>query len=279
MYTDIVHNHYAKIAIGNVKPTTSCPQNPITGGNMSTYASQALIYGTSTAEPDRQTFDLGDMSLLWQEGSIRRLCYQETEIVRGISAVIRDRNWGTHHPLTVASWHYLNKNDLTLEHTFQIREGDVATGKCWINGSLEVILTDLTINITLVLHALEDFTTCRSGLSVLLPLHGVVGAPIDVVHTDGHLESGHFPDRISPSQPFVAIRSLHYAPTATVAVGLEFTGDIFEMEDQRNWSDASFKVYNRPLAWPTPYNLKAGQRIEQRLTVWALPKTTGGGDG
>ncbi len=35
------------------------------------------------------------------------------------------------------------------------------------------------------------------------------------------------------------------------------------MEDHRNWSDASFKTYVRPLALPWPYTLQRG--IEFKL--------------
>ena len=37
-------------------------------------------------------------------------------------------------------------------------------------------------------------------------------------------------------------------------------GDTFEMEDQRNWTDASYKTYVRPLALPWPYTLRAGEQ-------------------
>src|SRR3712207_9295379 len=44
-------------------------------------------------------------------------------------------------------------------------------------------------------------------------------------------------------------------------------GDTFEMEDQRNWTDASYKTYVRPLALPWPYTLAAGSELEQAVTV------------
>mgnify|MGYP006195238293 CR=1 FL=1 len=43
-------------------------------------------------------------------------------------------------------------------------------------------------------------------------------------------------------------------------------GDVFEMEDQRNWTDASYKTYVRPLALPWPYTLEAGTELEQAVT-------------
>jgi hypothetical protein len=44
-------------------------------------------------------------------------------------------------------------------------------------------------------------------------------------------------------------------------------GDTFEMEDQRNWSDASFKTYVRPLALPWPYTLARGSSLAQSVKV------------
>jgi hypothetical protein len=56
-----------------------------------------------------------------------------------------------------------------------------------------------------------------------------------------------------------------------VAPGLlaevRFLGDVFEMEDQRNWSDASYKTYSPPLALPYPAEIRAGTRVRQSVTL------------
>jgi D-apionolactonase len=44
-------------------------------------------------------------------------------------------------------------------------------------------------------------------------------------------------------------------------------GNKFEMEDQRNWGDASFKTYVCSLLDPWPYTLKAGEHFEQSVTL------------
>ena len=44
-------------------------------------------------------------------------------------------------------------------------------------------------------------------------------------------------------------------------------GDTFEMEDQRNWTDASYKTYVRPLALPWPYTIAAGDELDQSVTL------------
>ena len=39
------------------------------------------------------------------------------------------------------------------------------------------------------------------------------------------------------------------------------------MEDQRNWTDASFKTYCTPLARPFPVPVQAGDRVDQRVAL------------
>src|SRR3546814_4656990 len=53
----------------------------------------------------------------------------------------------------------------------------------------------------------------------------------------------------------------------SLSVDIRFEGDVFEMEDQRNWSDASFKTYCRPLALPRPFVLERGQSVDQSIVI------------
>ncbi|MGH2409378.1 MAG: hypothetical protein ACRDGS_03305, partial [Chloroflexota bacterium] len=48
---------------------------------------------------------------------------------------------------------------------------------------------------------------------------------------------------------------------------VRFNGDVFEMEDQRNWTDASFKTYSTPLRLPYPAEVHAGTVIAQSCTL------------
>jgi hypothetical protein len=48
-------------------------------------------------------------------------------------------------------------------------------------------------------------------------------------------------------------------------LALEFKGDLFELEDQRNWGDDSFKTYCTPLRVGFPRTIDANATITQRL--------------
>jgi hypothetical protein len=57
-------------------------------------------------------------------------------------------------------------------------------------------------------------------------------------------------------------------------VEFAFTGDEFELEDQRNWTDGSLKTYGKPLALGPPAPLSPGGRLRQcvELRLLAPPR-------
>ena len=50
-------------------------------------------------------------------------------------------------------------------------------------------------------------------------------------------------------------------------VRLDFEGELFEMEDQRNWTDASFKTYSTPTSLPWPSRLDAGAVVRHVIAI------------
>src|SRR5699024_8620095 len=97
------------------------------------------------------------------------------------------------------------------------------------------------LTIALELTTARDLLTNRAGLVVLHP-PALAGSELTVVHSSGDTTHTRFPSDIAPHQPAVDIVSLE-----SRGVRVAFEGDTFEMEDQRNWTDASYKTYSRPL--------------------------------
>ena len=75
------------------------------------------------------------------------------------------------------------------------------------------------------------------------------------------------PDLIDPWQPFKSMRAITHQVAPGLLAECRMEGDTFEMEDQRNWSDASYKTYVRPLELPWPYVLPAGTPMTQSVTL------------
>jgi hypothetical protein len=112
----------------------------------------------------------------------------------------------------------------------------------------------------------ETFQTCRTGLCLLHPL-SVCGTEVVVRHVDGSEERSVFPTLVAPHQPFMEMAGLRYTAPSGVTVDIALEGEVFETEDQRNWSDASFKTYCHRLGDGRPYTLQAGQRVRQEVRI------------
>jgi hypothetical protein len=125
-------------------------------------------------------------------------------------------------------------------------------------------------------EARTTFRRNRLGFCVLHP-PTCAGRSTQIEHVDGTVEPSVFPVQIAPQlvvdgeikpvAPFAEMRGLAYEAAPGVRAEIRFEGDIFEMEDQRNWTDASYKSYCTPLRLPFPVEVQAGTRIRQAITL------------
>lgn len=211
---------------------------------------------TSTARP----LGVGDLTLLYEPGLIRRVTFGGVEVVRMINAPVRDANWATLSASIVDGTVEDDRDRLRIEERFTVADG-IVDGRLVFEAEAGGRLTA-----ALSLTAKQGIATNRAGFTLLHPIAGVAGAKLTIRHSDGSREVTRFPDHIAPGQPAFDIVGLSHCLEG-VSVDIAFESEIFEMEDQRNWSDASFKTYCRPLALPTPYTIAAGETVTQRLVV------------
>lgn len=216
---------------------------------------------TSSAGNHQSPLEVGGFEIVVIEGGVGAVLWQGTEVLRGANCLVRDANWGTHSvekfsesrtrlangQVNILQNYKLNNGALSVELGLSIDPGGVL---------------ELTANIT----ALKATMTNRAGLVVLHPIAHVAGADLKITHPDGSELQTKFPELISPGQPAKDISTLTHTISG-IDVTIAFSGEVFEMEDQRNWSDASFKTYCRPLALPFPYDLKTGEAITQSLKL------------
>jgi len=116
--------------------------------------------------------------------------------------------------------------------------------------------------------------TNRTGLCVLHPIATTAGRPVAVTHTDGRVERTAFPGLISPHQPFFEVAELRHEVRPGVDARVVLEGDTFETEDQRNWTDASFKTYGGALSTPLPLLFPVGHRVRQVVTFSLVAERT-----
>ena len=220
------------------------------------------IYGASDKPAQPIELTAGPITLLFDNGEIRYLKLGQTEILRRVYVAVRDRNWRTILP--ALSDLQIERRERSFEVRFHMAHNGGGLDYSWdgkITGSPAG-----EVRFEMRGAAGAAFLTNRTGFCVLHPSANCAGGPCTIEHADGSEEAGSFPREISPHQPFRDIRAIrHRAGKAEVRVLME--GEIFEMEDQRNWSDGSYKTYCRPLDLPRPYELNSGEKVEQTITI------------
>ncbi|GGG71844.1 hypothetical protein GCM10011415_19740 [Salipiger pallidus] len=205
-------------------------------------------------------YSLGDLSFTLDGGALRYLRLGETEIIRQVAFLVRDRDWGT-IPAEVGEVQETGGEGIGLLIPLTFRT-DGAT----LSVTVALSLTGSALTLRATGTADAPFETNRAGFTLLHPIEGVAGAPATVTHPDGQTQDKPFPTLIDPWRPFEDIVRLDYVANG-LAISCALSGDTFEMEDQRQWGDASFKTYNRSLDLPWPYALPQGTYPPQEVTL------------
>jgi hypothetical protein len=224
-----------------------------------------ILAGPVPAAPAWIPLRSGPLRLFFEPrtAALRVMTLGGREILQNIYVAVRNANWGTVAPQMGDLDLRIHEEEFRLTFTAVCQERDIHfLWKGEVSG-------DAAGTLRYALHgtALTTFRTNRVGFCVLHPLQGCAGRPCMVEHIDGGIEQSEFPRRISPHQPFLQIRALTHEVWPGIRAMVRFEGDTFEMEDHRNWTDASFKTYCPPLSLPYPRTLDAGSEIRQSVTL------------
>lgn len=221
-----------------------------------------LRYGSEEALPAEVPLRAGPLSLLYSHGDLRVLRLGGDEVLNRLYVAVRDRNWNT-IPMTLFDEQIDDRGDsFAIRYRAEHRQGE--THFVW-QGRIEGG-ADGTIRFHMDGEARSTFLRNRIGFCILHPATAA-GAACRVLHVDGSREESRFPQRISPHQPFFDLRAITHEVRPGVMAEVRMEGDTFEMEDQRNWTDASFKTYSTPLALPFPVEIAEGTRVQQTVTL------------
>lgn len=230
---------------------------------MTQLSENILLTGRATLPTAPLPLCAGPLTLLFVDGDLRRIKLGEHEVVRRVYVALRDGYWRTVLPIISKLQIEQTSSSFAISYDARHQQGEIDFAwHAHITGDARGRLVW-----TMEGEARSDFQTNRVGLCVLHPIRECAGAPCLVEHTDGSLTQGRFPDHIAPHQPFFDLRALTHEVAPGVQAEMRLTGDVFEMEDQRNWTDASYKIYSRPLSQPFPFTIKQGERIAQSFTL------------
>jgi len=211
------------------------------------------------------TVVVGDISVTIDGADLRDIRWRGQEAVRRIYPVFQDRNW-TNRLFVIANRTVEEDDGRVILAARGTGSFDAASLRWEVSASISDSGIDYRF------HATSDggFLRNRLGMCVLHPM-AAAGASVQVEHADGTTTEGALPVDISPNQPFLDMRSItHELPDGSHAT-VRLLGEVYEMEDHRNWTDASFKTYCTPISLPFPVEVQTGDVIDQAVEVSFSP--------
>ncbi len=205
----------------------------------------------------------GPLRLVFDRGELRWIRLGEREVLRGIYVAVREPGWATVPGAIEDLVIHAEPDSFRVQFLCRHRRGDVhfdweARIEGFRDGRI-VYEMDGTAGTT--------FLRNRIGFCVLHPASECAGAPCVLETVDGGRVETEFPRLVAPHQPFFDVRALSHEVAPGVEVEVRMDGDTFETEDQRNWSDASFKTYCTPLARPYPAEIAKGSAVRQWISL------------
>lgn len=226
---------------------------------------KVLYDGSESAPAEPVELQAGPLSMVYDQGDLRYIRFGSIEILRRIYIAVRDSNWLTVPSVLSNVQMKIGKDTFLITYTADHCQGEINfhwNGE--IRGSPDGIITFSMSGI-----ARSTFWRNRIGFCVLHPAN-LAGCKAEVLHIDGSLENTVFPIDFVSDQPVIPFKELkqvshEFLPGQWSEV--EFSGDIFEMEDQRNWTDASYKIFCTPLSMPYPVEIQEGTKITQSITL------------
>lgn len=204
----------------------------------------------------------GSLILQLDGVDLRSIVWGDHEVLRRVYVAVRDRDWGTVPPVVrdVA----LKRRSDSFELSFECLHQSGSIDFRW-KGSVAG-RPDGSIDYQFHGRAYSSFFRNRIGLCVHHPLRECVGRKCTVETGDGRTESV-FPFYVAPHQPFLDLRAITHELQPGVSVEVRFSGEVFEMEDHRNWTDGGFKIYGTPLSLPFPVQVREGDEVQQSVQI------------
>jgi hypothetical protein len=224
-----------------------------------------------TGEPEEPVeLRAGPVVALLDGSDLRRIRVGDVELAQRIYPAVRDATWNTIPGELVER--RIDQGSESFGVTLRLRHRFGDLDFYW-DGRIE---GDATGALTYAFDgvAATRFRYAKIGFNIHHGLDQYVGRPY-VARTPSGPVRGELPVEIIPqlmvdgrlTALFPEYDELVVSLRDGIEVTFRFEGDLFEMQDHRNWTDANFKTYGTPMSEPWPFDALSGQRIRQRVTV------------
>ena len=147
------------------------------------------LYGTEQPPVSNQPFLRSPWSFSYQTGALRHIKINGSEAIRGISFLVRDRDWGTLDPALENEKILQTASALSISYDAVFHNQDSR-----LDVRITIIVKPDCLTVTAKGCASGTFETNRAGFTVLHPICDVAGHNVTVDHSDGTREETTFPE-------------------------------------------------------------------------------------
>ncbi len=228
------------------------------------------IFGRAEPPVPPLALRAGPLTALLEGPDLRHVQIGGVELVQRVYFAVRDAPWNT-IPAEYTDWRRdIDAERFSIRFRASHRHADIDvewTGH--IHGTPD---GRITYEMDGVCHG--RFAYSKIGVNVHHDLPGSLGRPYRARRGD-RTWTGTLPVAIEPQRVVDGTLTGVFDPYEELAIevvpGLEtvvaLDGDLLELQDHRNWTDANLKSYATPLALGFPFESTDGQRLRQVLTI------------
>lgn len=237
---------------------------------MRTFSQYQLWHGHDDPPPEAHEVRAGPLTAMLEGPDLRGARIGAVELIQRVYMAVRDEEWNT-VPGEYTDFKYDIQGD-RFEIKFVGSHRQEAIDYEW--RATIIGTTEGTISYAMDGVANSAFRYNKIGLNVHHPLDSSVGRPYRARTANGEAR-GFIPKHIDPQRIENGTLTAIFEPYDSLVLTLEgdmevcfdFEGDLFEMQDHRNWTDANFKSYSTPLAISIPMKAERGQLFHQKVTA------------
>jgi len=220
--------------------------------------------------PDTTRVQHKDFTLDLAQAAIRNVTYKGVQLIDLLYTAIRPWDWST----LVADSHTedvkVNGSEciITISDTFA--------------GALEAqtiitLTTDNTFTVDYQLKGLAEYSVNRWGICFCLHSGDWMGSTVNSSGKTYSLLQDISPQRVIDGVTqglFPAANEMHFVAPDQRFIKVNSTGKVLEAEDQRNWTDNTYKIYSGSLSEPRPFVTSAGSIWKQSVKFEVGAPTT-----
>jgi hypothetical protein len=217
--------------------------------------------------PDTTRVEHGDFTFDLARAAVRNVRYRNVQIIDLLYTAIRPWDWSTLDPDE-------HSEDVTItDDICKITIKDLFAGA--LDARTEITISkDNKFTVAYELRGLAEYSVNRWGICFCLNSADWMGSIVQSQGNEYKLPAAISPQRVIDGVTqglFPAANQMHFIAPDNRSIKVNSTGKVLEAEDQRNWTDNTYKIYSGSLSEPRPYVASAGSVWSQSVTFEINP--------